>query len=108
MYLFTYETEVLDGLCGSGHQLDVPFAFRTVDRIPYAGRGADRHRVQDLVSAAWTGFARDGEPALDGRRWPRYDGERCRTVLLDAAVRIEDDPWGETLRAIGRRPSTFG
>ncbi len=109
MYLFAYETEVLGGLCGSGHMLDLPFVFRTVDRIPHAGRGADRCALQDVMSGAWAAFARGGTPSSAGLpAWPRYEPDRRRTVVVDgASVQVADDPWGESLRVLGRYPSTF-
>ena len=109
MYLFAYETEVLGGLCGSGHMLDLPFVFRTVDRIPHAGRGADRYAVQDVMSGAVrAAFAGDGTPSSAGMpAWPRYELGRRSTSVVDGAAVGRGRPVGESLRVLGRYPSTF-
>lgn len=105
MYQFTYETEMLDGLLGSCHNLDLPFVFRNVDRIPLAGQRPERHKVQDNVSSLWTSFARDGVPSSPERsEYPAYTLESRATILIDEKLRVEQNPWGDFLEMMPFHP----
>ena len=65
-YQFQQPTEVLGGLLGACHSLDLAYVFGTVDRIPLTGRNPARIDVSRAMMRAWATFARDGAPD-DGR-----------------------------------------
>lgn len=99
LYLFTYETPILDGVLGSCHSLELPFVFDTVDRVPFAGDRPDRFVLAAAMRDAWTSFARNGDPshpAIPG--WPRYDAEARATMLIDTQWCVAHDPFGDELR----------
>ncbi|MGU3585929.1 carboxylesterase family protein, partial [Rhodococcus sp. C26F] len=67
-YEFAQPTEVLDGLLGATHSMDISFAFGTVDRIPLTGRSLERHAVSRDMMRAWASFAHHGDPG-----WAPWD-----------------------------------
>lgn len=69
VYEFQQPTEVLDGVLGACHSLELAYVFGTVDRIPLTGRSTDRLEVSRRMMRAWAAFARDGDPG-----WDRWDG----------------------------------
>ncbi|WP_223693650.1 carboxylesterase/lipase family protein [Leifsonia poae] len=76
VYQFDQTTEVLDGLLGSCHSLELAYVFGTVDRIPLTGRDPARVETSRRMMGAWSAFARSGNPA-DGEDgwhpWTRED-----------------------------------
>ena len=93
MYLFTYGTEVLNGLLGSCHSLELPFVFSTVDRIPFAGDRPERFEVAKTMGRVWASFARTGSPGPVGMpSWPPYETSSRSTMLLGLDPEIQRDP----------------
>ena len=68
-YQFDQTTEVLDGLLGACHSLDLAYAFGTVDRIPLTGRDPERVTVAREMMYAWAHFARHGTPGPGWETW---------------------------------------
>lgn len=71
VYEFRQSTEVLGGLLGSTHSLDIAYVFGTVDRIPLSGRSLQRHSVSREMMHAWASFAHHGDPG-----WEQWDEDR--------------------------------
>jgi para-nitrobenzyl esterase len=83
------------GSLGACHALDLPFTFATLDApgmAAFAGSGPAAERLSATLRAAWTGFARDGDPSPPGLSWPRYDRRRRATLELGATCRVLDAP----------------
>ncbi|MEV7608564.1 carboxylesterase family protein [Microbacterium sp. NPDC089320] len=70
-YEFQQPTEVLDGLLGACHSLELAYVFGTVGRIPLTGRGLQRHAVSRDMMRAWARFVHDGDPG-----WRHWGAER--------------------------------
>lgn len=81
VYEFGYRTEVLDGLLGACHSIDLAFLFGTVDRIPLSGQAASRFAVAHSFMRSLGSFARSGRP---GPGWTDWTSGR-RAVLRIAA-----------------------
>lgn len=64
-YEFAQPTEVLGGLLGACHSLDLAYAFGTVDRVPLTGRSLDRLAISREMMRAFAAFARMGNPGWD-------------------------------------------
>jgi para-nitrobenzyl esterase len=64
-YQFDQTTEVLGGLLGSCHSLDLSYVFGTVDRIPLTGRDPRRVGVSRDMMAAWASFVHSGTPGWE-------------------------------------------
>ncbi|RAQ98086.1 carboxylesterase/lipase family protein [Thermogemmatispora tikiterensis] len=105
MYLFTWETPILDGKLKSCHALEIPFVFDNLEPArrflgATAGLTPELQELAARMSGAWLAFARRGVPAApDLPDWPPYTRERRATMIFDLHCRVEDDPGGELRRA---------
>ena len=75
MYLFTWESPVLDGALGSTHCLEIPFVFDNVSlHRTFTGGGEAAVELGHRVSQLWTNFAKTGVPSAEGmpawEAWP--------------------------------------
>jgi para-nitrobenzyl esterase len=95
-YLFTWPSPALGGMLGSCHALDLPFVFGTLEHPmfrPFAGKGPDARAFAERIQDAWIAFARTGRPDHAGLpKWPAYDTETRRTMILDRRCRVEPAP----------------
>lgn len=106
-YIFNYPLEtVMPGAkrpLGPMHALEIPFKFDNVD-VPMrgsvlAGKRPERYAAGRAMSEMWATFARTGAPNATGQpHWPAYTLDRRATMIIDAACRVEDDPYGEERR----------
>lgn len=71
MYRFEQLTDVLDGMLGACHGLDIPYVFGTVDRSPLTGAGAGRRELSREMMGAWSEFVHGGGARL-GPRWGEW------------------------------------
>ncbi len=101
MYLFTWETPVLNGRLKSCHALEIPFVFDNIARATrFTGDAPERFALAEKMSEAWLAFARTGVPAYrELPVWQAYDTETRATMIFDQACRVENDPDGELRRA---------
>src|SRR5579885_1839750 len=101
MYLFTWETSVLNGRLKSCHALEIPFVF---DNLAVAGSftGDDSRRFQlaEKMSEAWMTFARTGVPGAQNLpAWPAYTTEERATMIFDLDCHVVNDPQGKLREA---------
>ena len=65
-----------------------------------AGRDAQADALSRRMMAAWTQFARTGDPNCDALpRWPRYDATDRPSMIFDAECSVMNDP-GRTEREL--------
>ena len=83
-------------------KLEIPFVMENVDEARgMTGEGKDRYALQDKISAAWTNFARTGNPNHKGLpNWPAFDTTKRATMLLNNDSRVANDPNGEERRLV--------
>ena len=93
-FMFDWIAPRGDGRLGAHHGMDVPFVFGTVDACSgMCGRGPAVSALSDAVMDAWTAFARTGDPGSPGLgRWPGYDSEQRRTMMIGPDVHVAKDP----------------
>jgi para-nitrobenzyl esterase len=94
-YLLDWRTPVQGGKLRSPHGLELPMVFDTVANAPGSiGSGAAQaQQLADIMSAAWTNFARGGDPNGAGvPRWPRYDPASRDTMIFDLPCKVRPDP----------------
>ena len=90
MYWFTWPTPVLDGIVGSCHGLDIPFAFdnlslpRTDD---LTGDGAERAGIATRFADEIAQFAKFSAPS-----WPAFDLADRSTLEINAEIAVLNDP----------------
>ncbi|GAA0640742.1 carboxylesterase family protein [Streptomyces thermocarboxydovorans] len=93
LYELTWPAPGLDGALGACHGLDIPLLFGTFEAdlgmLMFAGAqpGEDVKALSSRFRAAWTAFARTGDPG-----WPAYDTERRLVQVLDTEPRVEPYP----------------
>jgi para-nitrobenzyl esterase len=102
VYEFAWKTAVFGG-DWSLHAIDVPFVFGHPDYIrawddndsTEARAAADPHndrcRLAAQTMAAWTSFARTGNPSTAALQWPRYDLASRATMVFDRETRVVND-----------------
>jgi para-nitrobenzyl esterase len=79
---------------GAPHTMDIALAFGTLDAEgSFTGTGADARAVSARMMAAFTAFARGGDPNAPGLpRWPLYRLPERATMIFDVRTRALDDP----------------
>jgi para-nitrobenzyl esterase len=89
MYLFTWQSPVMDGRNRATHCMEIPFAFNNTEITEQvSGGGKAAHALADKMSQAWINFARSGNPNHKGLpNWPTY-------TRTDGAVMIFDNTCG--------------
>lgn len=96
MFYFTWKSPVRDGKLKAFHTLEIPFVFENVDlATAMTGARQERYALQDKMSAAWTAFARSGNPNHKGLpEWPAFDTTQRATMFLDNECKVVNDPNG--------------
>ncbi len=85
MYMFSWESPVVDGIFRSTHCLDIPFVFNNTRlHSSFTGGGAGAERLADKMSKAWTNFAYTGNPNTESLpHWPEYTCQKGATMFFD-------------------------
>lgn len=104
LYYFTWQSPVRDGLLRAYHCLDIPFVFNNVDVCSaMVGAGQNRYALAEVMSSAFTHFARTGNPNGDGvPRWDRFNiSERATLMMNDNPAQILDPYSAERQATMG-------
>ncbi len=93
LYRFDWETPEGGGHMRSPHTVEIPFVFNNINIAgPLISKMPEAHTLAGKVSAAWTAFARTGDPNTPGLpKWPSYSAARD-TMLFNNLSRVEQDP----------------
>jgi para-nitrobenzyl esterase len=85
MYLFTWQSPVLDGKFKAVHCMEIPFAFFNIDKCEeMTGGTKEAFELSKKVSDAWINFARSGNPNHKGiPTWPKFDASKTATMHFD-------------------------
>jgi para-nitrobenzyl esterase len=85
MYLFTWQSLMLDGLPKAVHCLEIGFVFNNIDRCKEStGDSRETYDLADKLSRTWTQFAATGDPNWDGiPQWEPYTESSGSTMLLN-------------------------
>jgi para-nitrobenzyl esterase len=85
MYLFTWQSPVLDGAYKAIHCIEIPFAFNNISRCEeMTGGTKEAYALSDKLSQSWINFARTGNPNHKGLpTWQKYTAENGATMILD-------------------------
>ena len=91
MYMFAWESPVLDGMFRSTHCMEIPFVFNNVVRhASMTGGGAEAQALGEKMSNAWLNFARTGNPnAEDLPTWEPYTIEKGATMYFNNTSEIK-------------------
>lgn len=90
LYLFTWQSPVLDGKYKAVHCMDIPFAFDNIERCPeMTGGSKEAQLLANKISGAYINFARLGTPAhKDLPAWPAYNTSTTPTMHFDNTCKV--------------------
>jgi para-nitrobenzyl esterase len=102
LYLFTWQTPVLDSRPRAFHCAELAFVFDNIDRcVNMTGGGADARALAARVSEAWIAFARKGDPNHPGLpKWPAFTADKGATMIFDNKCEVKNDPDGPERRTV--------
>lgn len=85
MYMFAWESPVMDGMLRSTHCMEIPFVFNNVVRhASMTGGGAEACALGEKMSSAWLNFARTGNPNAEGLpQWDTFTKENGTLMYFD-------------------------
>lgn len=85
MYLFTWQSPVMDGKYKAVHCMELPFVFNNIARCEeMTGGTKEAYALADKMSKAWVAFARTGNPAHKGLpSWPSFNATNTATMHFD-------------------------
>lgn len=91
MYLFTWQSPILDGKFKSFHCMELPFVFNNIARCEeMTGGRKDAYVLADKMSAAWIAFARTGNPGHKGLpAWPAFNAEKTATMHFNTVCEVK-------------------
>jgi para-nitrobenzyl esterase len=94
MYLFAWQTPILDGRPRAFHCSEIPFVFANTDVSAFATGGTDEAReLGNKVSDAWINFAKKGDPNHAGLpQWPAYSADASPVMIFDKTCEVKNDP----------------
>jgi para-nitrobenzyl esterase len=99
MYLFTWQSPILDGTYKAIHCIDLCFEFNNISRCEsMTGGSKEAYALADKVSQAWINFARTGNPNAKGLpNWPTYNQQNGATMIFDNQSEVKNHPDGKIL-----------
>jgi len=102
MYLFAWQTPILDGRPRAFHCSEIPFVFANTDVSAFATGGTtEAKELGNKVSDAWINFARKGDPNHPGLpKWPAYSKDTGPVMIFDKACEVKNDPDRELRKVI--------
>jgi len=91
MYLFTWQSPVMDGKYKAVHCMELPFVFNNIARCEeMTGGTKEAYALADKVSGAWINFARTGNPNAKGLpNWPAFNNTNTATMHLDNKCEVQ-------------------
>ncbi len=85
MYLFTWQSPVLDGKFKAVHCMEIPFVFNNIARCEeMTGGEKSAYVLADKMSQSWINFAKTGNPNHAGLpKWETYSADKGATMFFD-------------------------
>ena len=107
MYMFAWESPVLDGMFRSTHCMEIPFAFNNaVVHASMTGGGAEAQALAEKMSSAWLNFARTGNPNAEGLpQWDAYTEEGGATMFFNNRCEVKHHHDKELLEVVRAFPT---
>lgn len=102
MYIFGWQSPILDGALRATHCMEIPFVFNNADvHASMTGGTPEAMDLADRMSTAWINFARTGNPGAD---WPAYTVEDGATMWWDTTNQIKYNHDRELIKVVEKVP----
>ncbi len=90
MYMFTWDSPIMDGKFKSLHCMEIPFVFNNIARCEeMTGGGKDAYVLADKMSSSWINFAKTGNPNHSTLpKWMPYTSKNGETMFFDIKCEI--------------------
>jgi para-nitrobenzyl esterase len=94
VYLFTWQSPVMDGAYKAIHCIEIPFAMNNIARCEeMTGGGKEAYALSEKMSTAWINFAKTGDPNHKGLPvWPKYNEANGATMMFDNISTVKSHP----------------
>jgi len=91
MYIFSWQSPVMDGKYKAVHCMELPFVFDNIARCEeMTGGTKEAYALADKVSAAWINFARTGNPNAPGLpNWPAFNSKTTATMHFNNKCEVK-------------------
>ena len=91
MYIFTWQSPVMDGKYKAVHCMELPFVFDNIARCEeMTGGTKEAYALADKVSSAWINFARTGNPNAPGLpHWSAFDSKNTATMHFNNKCEVK-------------------
>ena len=93
-YRYDWETPEGGGHMRSPHTIEIQFVFNNIKIAgPLISKMPEAYALAEKTSAAWTAFARTGDPNTPRLpKWPAYSATSRDTMLFNNECRVKQDP----------------
>jgi para-nitrobenzyl esterase len=101
VYLFQWQTPLLDGRPRAFHCSELPFVFYNTELCAaMTGGGPETIQLSSRIADAWINFARNGNPNHPGLpAWPVYNADKVPTMIFDTQCAVKNNPDGPERQA---------
>jgi len=91
MYIFSWESPVLDGVMRSTHCMELAFVFNNIEKCREMTSGTkNAYILADKMSDAWLNFAKTGNPATRTLpAWEAYYPEKGATMFFNDICEVK-------------------
>ena len=75
---------------GACHAVELNHVFNNLDEKIYTGDNVNRDLANE-VQQMWVNFAKTGDPSTDNNKWPKYNSETKKTLILGEKIFVKDN-----------------
>jgi len=102
VYVFTYESPVMDGVGMAWHCAELPYVFDNTESVSTAtGGGVEAKVLAHNTSLAWVNFAYNGNPNHEWiPEWPPFTPDEGATMIIDSVWEVRHNHDKELLELI--------
>ena len=104
MYLFTWQSPVMDGKYKAVHCMELPFVFNNIARCEeMTGGTKEAYALADKMSGAWINFARNGNPNYkDLPTWTAFNATNTATMHFNNKCEVKPQMDKELFDLLGK------
>lgn len=75
---------------GACHAVELNHVFNNLDEKIYTGDNVNRDLANE-VQQMWVNFAKTGDPSTEKNKWPKYNSETKKTLILGEKIFVKDN-----------------